>query len=169
MGRLIRGWLFLIIGFYLCGILTIAPLSESYQWYRPQWMLMFVIFCQISLAPLFNPYVAWFIGLLMDSLLGTQLGEHALVFSVVCYLTYVLRAKFTQRPLCLQIEKVFLLVCLSQIAMLWFHAIAGQNPRTLFYWMGTVTSCAIWPVFALLLQGILHHVFYVAPLRSRSL
>lgn len=169
MGQFLRGFLFLLVGFYVCGILTILPLTEAMQWYRPQWMLMFVIFSQISLPFMFNPCVAWFVGLLMDSLLGTQLGEHALVFSAICYITYILRPKFTQRPLWSQIEKVFLLVCLSQIAMLWLHVIAGQNPRTLFYWMGSVMSCAVWPLFALFFQAILSHVFCIAPLRTRSL
>jgi rod shape-determining protein MreD len=113
---------------------------------------MFVIYCQLTQPQLFNPIIAWCMGLLLDALLGTHLGEHALTFSIISYLTSVLRPKFLLRPFWQQIGKVFLLVCLGQILTLWFHAMAGQNPQTLYYWMGSLTSCLIWPVFFLIMQ-----------------
>ncbi|MBI2791636.1 MAG: rod shape-determining protein MreD [Gammaproteobacteria bacterium] len=168
MARMIRWWIFLGLGFYLCGILTVLPLSNSLQWYRPQWLLLFFIFCQVAYPRQFNPVIAWMGGLLLDCLLGTQLGEHALVFAVVCYITALLRPRFLLRPLWNQVGKISLLVCLAQILILWFHALAGQNPHTLLYWMGTLTSCIIWPVFVKLLQG-LGHMMSVAPVSPRSI
>lgn len=168
MTRIFRWWFFLLMGFYLCDILTVMPLPEEYQWYRPQWFLMFVLFCQLRLPNSFNPWYAWFAGLLMDCLVGTRLGEHALIFSVLSYLAAVMRPRFMQRPLWQQIEKVFLFVCLGQILILWFHALAGQNPHTLFYWMGTITSCVMWPLWVMVLQS-LTQVFQLISLRSRTI
>lgn len=147
MGRMLKWWLFLIFGFYICGVLTSLPLVQAAEWYRPLWLLMFVIYCQLSQPQLFNPIIAWFMGLLLDVLLGTHLGAQALIFSLVSYITLLLRPKFTLRPFWLQMGKVFWLVCLAQILNLWFHALDGQNPQTLYYWMGSLTSCLIWPVF----------------------
>ncbi|MCS5710711.1 rod shape-determining protein MreD [Candidatus Berkiella aquae] len=147
MGRVIKWWLFFIVGFYLCGVLTSLPLIQAAEWYRPLWVLMFVIFCQLSQPQLFNPIVAWCMGLLLDALQGTQLGQQALIMASVSYITMILRPKFLMRPFWQQIGKVFWLVCLGQILNLWFHALDGQNPQTLLYWMGSVTSCLIWPVF----------------------
>lgn len=168
MIRTIRWWLFLGLGFYLCSVLTVLPLTDTYQWYRPQWLLMFFIFCQISFPRSFNPVIAWLGGLLLDCMLGTRLGENALIFTVICYIAALLRPRFILRPLWLQIGKVFLLICLGQIFTLWFHAIAGHNPHTLFYWMGTVTSCLMWPIFVKVFQGF-SHAFSVAPFSSRSI
>lgn len=168
MMRLIKWWFFLAVGFYLSAVLTVWPLEQAFQWYRPQWIFMFVIFCQILQPTLFNPLFACLIGLLMDSLLGTPLGEYALVCTILSYLSSLLRPQFFQRPLWLQLEKVLLLVCLGQILVLWFHAFAGQNPHTLWYWMGSLSSCIIWPVFVLLLQGLCQ-LFRVSPFSFRSL
>lgn len=154
MARMIKWWLFLGIGFYLCAVLSVIPLPMEYQWYRPQWLLMFVIFCQIYNPKSFNPALGWGIGLLFDSLVGARLGAHALVFAVICYLSATLRPRFVLKPLWQQIGKVTLLICLGQICILWFHVLNGQNPHTLLYWVGTVTSSLVWPIFALLLQGI---------------
>jgi len=169
MIRLIKWYLFLAVGFYLSAILTVWPIETSFQWYRPQWIFMFVIFCQVVQPRLFNPILACALGLLMDSLLGTPLGLYALICAVIAYLSSLLRPQFFQRPLWLQMDKVLLLVCLGQILVLWFHAFAGQNPQTLWYWMGSASSCIVWPLFVLLFQGV-SQLFRVAPLSSsRSL
>lgn len=168
MIRAIKWWIFIAIGFYLNAILTVWPIEQSYQWYRPQWIFMFVIFCQIVQPTYFNPIVAWFFGLLMDSLLGTPLGQYALVCSIIAYLASLLRGQFFRRPLWLQVEKVLLLVCLAQILILWFHAFAGQNPHTLSYWMGSVSSCILWPFFALVFHG-LSRFFKIVPYSARNM
>lgn len=168
MIRAIKWWLFLTVGFYLNAVLTVWPLDDAYQWYRPQWVFMFVILCQILQPTYFNPIVACFFGLLMDSLLGTPLGQYALVCTIISYFTSLLRGQFFSRPLWIQIEKVLLLVCLGQILVLWFHAFAGQNPRTLWYWMGSVSSCVIWPLFVLLFHCV-SQLFRVAPFSSRNI
>lgn len=162
MMRALKWWLFLAAGFFLNAILTVWPIDEVYQWYRPQWIFMFVIFCQILQPSYFNPLVAWVLGLLIDSLLGTPLGEYALVCAVISYLASLLRNTFFYRPIWLQMEKILLLICLGQILILWFHAFAGQNPQTMWYWMGSLSSCLIWPFFVLLFQMI-SHLFKVVP------
>jgi len=166
--QLLRWWLFLLMGFYLTAVLTLLPMPIDYQWYRPHWMLLFVIYCQLQQPSRFNPWVAWVIGLLLDGLLGTHLGEYALVFAVVSYFAALLRPKFLHRALWLQWGKVAVLTLMAQILILWFHAFAGQKPNTLLYWMGTVTSCLCWPLLVLVLQYI-GQVFKVATLTSRSI
>lgn len=166
--RAIRWWFFFIIMFYLCALLAVIPFPLTYEWFRPQWLLMLIIFCQVINPGSFNPIWAWIVGLFLDSLLGTGLGEHALVFAVISYITALLRPRFLMKPLWLQVGKVFLLIALGQIFILWFHALAGKNPHTLLYWMGTVTSCVAWPIFVLLLQSLCHS-FSIVRFPSRSM
>lgn len=168
MGRMLRWWLFLVVGFYICGVLTSLPLIQAAEWYRPLWLLLFVIYCQLSQPQLFNPIIAWCMGLLLDVLLGTHLGAQALIMSVVSYLTLYLRPRFLMRPFWQQIAKVFWLVCLAQILNLWFHALDGQNPQTLLYWMGSVSSCLIWPVFFFFAQ-LLSRLFVVPSFSTRRI
>lgn len=167
MIRALKWWLFLVAGFFLNALLTVWPVAQSYQWFRPQWIFMFVIFCQILQPTYFNPLVACLMGLLIDSLLGTPLGQYALVCSIISYLASLLRGSFFRRPFWSQVEKVLLLICLGQILILWFHAFAGHNPQTLWYWMGSVTSCLLWPFFVLLFQSM-SHLFRVVPFSSRN-
>jgi rod shape-determining protein MreD len=167
MTRTIKWWFFLGMGFYLCALLAIIPLPVAYQWARPEWVLMFVIFCQLNHPTSFNPLLAWVMGLFVDGLLGTSLGEHALVYAIICYITALLRPRFLFRPLWQQVGKISFLICLSQIGILILHALKGQTPHTWLYWLGTAASCVIWPMFVSLLHH-LSHFLNVAP-RSRSL
>src|SRR5262249_44053020 len=137
------------------------------EWVRPQWLLMLVIYFQLVYPRNFNPFFAWGIGLLLDSLYGNPLGEYALVFALISYLTALLRTRFITRPFWQQIGKIFLLVCLGQIMILWFHVFAGQNPHTLWYWVGTITSCLVWPLFYAVLHCIAKFL-NVAPYPSRT-
>ena len=77
MVRTIKWWFFLAFGFYICAVLSVFPVSESIQWFRPQWLLLFFIYCQIAYPKYFNPILAWVGGLLLDCLLENPLGEHA--------------------------------------------------------------------------------------------
>lgn len=147
MINLLRWTFFLVVGIYFNILLMLLPLHGMHQWFRPQWMMMFVIFCQVKQPRYFNPLIACPLGLLLDVALGGQLGEHALTLSLLAYLTALLGGVFQARSLAMQCGKVFLLVCLGQMCLLWFHAIRGQNPHTLWYWMGAVTSCLCWPLF----------------------
>lgn len=160
MTRLVKWWLFLGVGIYLFGILTAVPLPRPLEWCRPHWLLMFVIYCQIMQPRWFNPWWGWLVGLLLDGLLATPLGEHALIFSFVSYLVSLLRPRFLAKPLTQQVGKVFLLVALAQILDLWFHVFVGQNPHTLVYWMGTLTSCLVWPLLVISLNYLTH--FFVS-------
>ena len=168
MARVVQWWLFLALAFYVACLLSIIPLHGAYQWCRPQWVLMLVIFCQLVQPNLFNPCWAWLMGLLVDGLLQTTPGEHALIFALISYLTALVRPRFLLRPMWQQVGKVFLLIGLGQILMLWFHMFAGQNPRTLLYWMGTLTSCLIWPIYLMVLH-YLGRFFNVSALPARTL
>ena len=168
MMRIIGWWLFLILGFYLCSILTLIPIPADYQWFRPQWLLLFVLFCQIYHPSQFSLVIAWTVGLCLDALLGVQLGLHAFLFSFICYVASVLNPPFMQRSLLQQMGRILLLVALAQISLFVFHTFDGQNPRTLWYWMGSVTSFLVWPMFVIFLKGI-SLLLPVAPSPSRSI
>ena len=152
MFKSIRWWLFLCIGFYLAAVLMVLPLPQTMQWYRPQWVLMLFIYCQLVYPKTFNPVIAWVGGIFVDVLVGMPLGIHALVYTIVCYIASLLRTHFIMRPLWKQVGKIALFFCLSQILLLWCHALSGKNPHTLLYWMSTVTSCIFWVVFVKLLR-----------------
>lgn len=165
--RIMQWSLFIVLSLLLTFLLAAIPFSEILKFYRPQWFILWVVFCQLQYPRQFNPWYAWCAGLLCDALFGTLLGLHAFIFSLIAYLTALLRSRFVGRPFWQQIGKVGILVCLGQILLLWFHVFMGHNPGTLWYWMSTITSCAIWPLWVGVLNT-LTRVLGIAPYTTRT-
>lgn len=145
--RAVRWWSFIALSLALTALLTILPFPEALRWYRPQWFMLWVIFCQLQFPRQFNPWYAWSAGLLLDLLFGSLLGFHALVLTLIAYLTALLRSRFVARPFWQQMGKIFIMVSFGQIIILWGQIILGHPPQTIWYWMSIFTSCVLWPVW----------------------
>lgn len=71
----------------LAALLAISPLPDWAQAARPAWVLMVVIYWSLACPQWFGLVSAWGVGLVMDVLLGTMLGQHALGFAIVATIT----------------------------------------------------------------------------------
>lgn len=98
--------------------------------------------------------LAWMVGLLMDTLTGTLLGEHALALVVVAY--FVLR--FQPRIQLYTYSQKWLLVLVSilfyQAILFWIQGLIGQMPDVKRYFLSTVTSTVIWPWVSIILRDL---------------
>ena len=148
----LRWWMFIFLTLILTALLVLCPLPDFLRWYRPQWFMLWIIFCQLQFPRQFNPWHAWGAGLMADALLGSLLGMHALIYTLIAYVTALLRSRFLSRPFWQQIGKILILIGLGQIVILWFHVLAGQNPHTLMIWMGVLSSGLVWPIWVGLLS-----------------
>lgn len=61
----------------LASVLTILPLPHVIAGFKPPWVLLFVLYIQFYLPQYFNVAILFFVGLCLDVLLSTALGEHA--------------------------------------------------------------------------------------------
>lgn len=71
----------LIIPFTL--ILSILPTPEILTAFRPPWVCMLILYLQCFLPRYFNLVLVMVLGLCLDVLLSTIMGEHA--FALLCF------------------------------------------------------------------------------------
>lgn len=64
-------------------ILTMVPLPVAIDMFRPDWVALVVLYWVIALPHHLNVVSAWIVGLIMDILLGSTLGIHALSMAVI--------------------------------------------------------------------------------------
>ncbi|MGL6030283.1 MAG: rod shape-determining protein MreD [Legionella sp.] len=64
-------------------VLSILPMPELFHGFRPPWILLLLLYVEYYLPNKFNICIILFIGLLLDVLLATVIGEHsfALLFT----------------------------------------------------------------------------------------
>jgi len=131
----------LLIGY----LLTLLPLPEWVQNYRPQWVALILIYWCMALPERVGVGVGFITGLLLDVLMGTLLGQHALGLSVVAYLTLKLHRRVRVMPLRQQVFTIFIILLVERLLALWTTGAAGYPTPSLLYWVPPIISMLLWP------------------------
>ena len=98
-----------------------------------------------------NIGIAWMLGLLLDAMSGTVLGEHALALATVAYIAVKLHKRVRTASIWQQSLTLLFLVGIFQTVIFIIQAIVGQTPTSFLYWLPTLTSMIFWPwVFIIL-------------------
>ena len=132
-------------------LLTLLPMPNWAVWLRPAWVLMVLIYWTMTKPEQVNVGVAWLVGILLDVLQGTLLGEHALALTVVIYLVARMVSRLRMYPLIQQGLSVFLLVLVYQFILFCIQGFLGSLPQSWLYWSSSLTSMLLWPwVFSIM-------------------
>jgi rod shape-determining protein MreD len=141
-------------------VITIAPLPENLQTFRPDWVGLVLIYWCFALPERVGVFSGWLAGLLLDVLTSNLLGQHALALSIVAYLTIRIHQQVRVFPLWQQALAVLLLLSVHQLILLWTNSIIGYPGPGLIFWISPLIGAAIWPLIFSILR-VLHHGFSV--------
>ncbi len=143
-------YLTLLFGF----ILTIMPLPEWAHEFRPQWVVLILIYWCMALPERIGVGVGWISGLLLDVLTGSLLGQHALGLAVVAFLTLKLCLRVRVLPLHQQMFTILMLLLVERLLTLWTIGAAGYSTPSLWYWVTPLISMLLWPWVYIILRDI---------------
>lgn len=147
-----RNWSAIFLSLFLAIILMLMPMPDWAIWYRPAWVLLVLIYWAMTSPNQVNVGVAWFIGLIVDLLNGTLLGEHALGYTVVIYMVSRVYLRLRMAPVIQQGFSVLFFVLIYQFILYCIQGFIGELPTRSLYWMSSVTSMLLWPWLYLVLQ-----------------
>ena len=153
LGRRHGGWV-IALSFIAALLLTIVPLPEWAGFLRPEWVAMVLVYWCIALPQRVGVFTGWTTGLLLDVLVGSVLGQHALGLSVVAYLALKLHRRIRNFPLWQQALTVLLLITFHKLLTAWVNGITGQPLNSALYWASPVVSMLLWPAMFLFLRGL---------------
>lgn len=134
--------------------LSVLPLPGMAVWLRPQWVLLVLMFWIIVLPTYIGVGVAWIVGLYLDLLTGTMLGQHAFVFAIIAYFLIKFHPQLHALPMWQQVMMIFVLSMLNLALNYWIMGIAGAAPNTWWYWISAFSSAIFWPWLSLLLKQV---------------
>ncbi len=140
--------------FIVALTLTMLPLPHWAELFRPEWVALALIYWCMALPERVGVGVGWSMGILLDVVKGTLLGQNALALTLIAYLTLRLHQRVRVFPLWQQALFVFILVALDQMLVLWIKGIIGQPPGTWLYWLPSLTSMLLWPWVFLILRDM---------------
>ena len=150
------GWT-IAITLIVAFMLTILPLPDWAEHYRPEWAALVILYWAMALPERIGVGIGWIIGLLLDVMKGALLGQHALGLAVIIYLTINLHQRLRVFPLWQQSFTIILLLLLYQLLILWFNGIIGEPAKGWEYWMPSITGMLLWPWVFILLRSLRRH------------
>ncbi len=156
MTRLIHhngGWA-IWVSFGAALVLTMLPLPHWAELYRPEWAAMVLIYWCMALPARVGVATAWSLGLLLDVVRGSLLGQYALALTLIAWVTSQLHQRLRVYPLWQQALVVLMLVAMEQMLVLWVKGIIGEPPESWLYWMPALTSMLLWPWIFLVLRDV---------------
>jgi rod shape-determining protein MreD len=94
------------------------------------------------------------VGLLLDTLTGTLLGQHALALSLVAFVCVRLHQRIRLYPRWQQALTVLVLLMLHQLISLWVDRTIGRPGLPLSYWLPSFVGMLLWPLVHEILSAL---------------
>jgi rod shape-determining protein MreD len=148
-----RTWV-IVASLALALLLTILPMPDWGQDFRPQWVAMTLIYWALALPSRVGVFWGFATGLTLDVTIGTVLGQHALSLAVVGWLAVQLHQRIRIFPPLQQAVSVWVLLLVERLLALWVIGATGQPTPTLWYWMPTFVGMLLWPWLFVVLRDL---------------
>ncbi len=149
------GWIVIYASFIGAILLSLIPLPTWAIDFRPDWLLLVVCYWIMVLPHRVSVFTAWVLGLLSDSLNGTLLGEHALVFTLVAYVMAKMHRRIRLSPMTMQMLIMLFFLLLVHLILFWIQGLSGQSVSILWFWGSAFIGALLWPWIFMVLTDCL--------------
>ncbi len=135
-------------------VLMLIPLPDWARPYRPEWLVLVLIYWNLSLPKNIGIGIAWMVGLCVDATQGVLLGQYALGFAITAYITVRFHLQIRNQPLHQQAPIVGVILLPYMGISLWVPGMLGENPEGWLYWAPVITSVLVWPGVYFILRAV---------------
>jgi len=134
-------WASLVLAF----VLTLLPMGELIRPLSPYWVAMVMIYWALEGNRLRGLGQAFAIGILLDVLTGSLLGQHALSLLIISFLLERFRNQLRFFPPWQQAAAVMALLMNDRVVQLWV-VLFGQEPwPPMLWWLAPLLGTVVWP------------------------
>jgi rod shape-determining protein MreD len=140
--------------FFVGLIGAIYPLPIFLNAFRPDWMVLIIFYWVLALPHRISVAHGFVLGLLLDILLGSTLGMHALLFSLLAYFVSIGYQRIRYSTLVQTTLLVGLFILLTKLALYWLASSLQEIVLHKHYFWSIFTSMLIWPWFFFLMRYI---------------
>jgi rod shape-determining protein MreD len=135
----------LILAMLLALVLTVIPLPDMVAHLRPQWVLLMALYIQFCLPDYFRVIWLFFLGLCLDVLLGSVLGEHAFALLLTSWFATNKTRRFSFFSTLQQMFLVIAFCICEQLVLYLIDASFGYQNKLQFVIETCLASTLCWP------------------------
>ncbi len=148
-------WLFAVmLSLGLALLLTGLPLPDVINPWRPAWVPLTLFYWCIALPERVGVLGAWVVGILLDVMHGSLLGQHALGLAFVAFVAVRYHQRIRVYPPIQQAMVVGFLVLLYEAWMLVIYNTMGSRLYSLMFLFSALTSAVLWPWLFVVLRDL---------------
>ncbi|MCK5726088.1 MAG: rod shape-determining protein MreD [Thiotrichaceae bacterium] len=144
----------ILLTYFIAIVLSISHLPTALQAWRPEWVALVMIHWAIFFPKKTRYWHAMVVGLFLDSLLGSVLGQHALGLLIVQFSAIRLTERILPKTLLQHLFIVALTVSYYLLINLWVRSLTQDNPTDWSYWFTLLSSLIIWPILHALMKNL---------------
>jgi rod shape-determining protein MreD len=148
-----QGMLIILLTFIVSLIITLIPLPDMLRPFRPPWYTLVLIYWAMAHPERIGVGSGWMLGLIVDVMTGSLLGQHALTLSLIAYIVVKLHAQIRVFPMWQQSVAVMILLFLEPLIATWAMGISHQPPPPILYWTTPVIGMLLWPWIFIILRN----------------
>lgn len=148
-----RGYKLLLVSLLVALVLELLPLPGWAEPARPAWAIATLVWWCLNAPQRANVGTAFVIGIMLDVLKGSVLGQHALALTLVAFLAARFHLQVRVFPRWQQTTTVGLLVLLAGLTLWWTDGISGHPSDLMLRLPAPITTALLWPWLAELMRG----------------
>ncbi|MDF1795785.1 MAG: rod shape-determining protein MreD [Coxiellaceae bacterium] len=141
----------------LASIFLIIPLPHWANALRPQWMLLLILVWVSFYRNYTSLAVVFLLGLFVDLLLGSLLGQHAFGYIVAVYFYMRFQDRIVQFHLMQQTACLLLLASINWCAQWALAMVFAVNVPSFSGLVSVLSTAILWPWLMVLFNVIGHH------------
>ncbi|MBA6414412.1 rod shape-determining protein MreD [Colwellia sp. 6M3] len=146
--------LIILLTFLVALMASIMPLPLSVDAFRPDWVLVVLLYWCLALPSRVNVISAWVMGFILDVLLGSTLGVHAGAMAIAVYIVAGNFQKIRNFSVWQQALIVGVLSALYHLIVFWLQRFLTDAVFLPSYLYPVFTTIILWPWAFLLLRKI---------------
>ncbi|WP_153913859.1 rod shape-determining protein MreD [Shewanella sp. TC10] len=139
-----NGRFVVLVTIFIGMMFQIMPLPKIVEAWRPDWLLMVMIYWAMALPHRYSILTAWILGVLLDVLLGATLGIRSLAFSIVIYVIVMQSQRLRNFTRWQQSILVAIFICLYHFIIYWVEFVVNGVAFDWSMFLPAVSSIFMW-------------------------
>lgn len=136
---------FILVSIIIGIILQIIPMPPPIDLYRPDWLLLILIYWSMALPNRVSVGVAGLAGLILDILYGTALGVHSFALAIPIYLACANYQRLRNYSMIQQAVMILVLCLLYHLTIYWLQYWLTGIEFSWTFLRPAFTSILLWP------------------------
>ena len=148
------GYWVILASLFVAMLFAALPLARDLAWWRPEWLLLVLVYWAIALPHRVGIITALTVGLLLDVIDGAPIGQNMLSFALIVTLARLMYQRLRVFTLAQQASVVFILAGLHQLIGNWLLGLQGVRIEGFTFLFPALTSALFWPPLMLTLRSM---------------